>query len=121
VHTSTDARSSTATTQIAYSDQTFGFTYDQGTNGIGRLSSVSDGSGSTSFAYDPPGCVVPQHTVPGVVLTVGYAYQNAHLSSLTTPSGQTLTYTYNGNNQISGWRGTMTLRSAAMLKATRWD
>lgn len=126
-HTVTDARSSTATysydalnrvTQVAYSDQTFDFTYDQGTNGIGHLSALTDGSGGTSFAYDPLGRIVQkQHTVAGVTLTVGYVYQNAHLTSLTTPSGQTLTYTYNGNNQISG----IALNGTAILSDVRYS
>jgi len=37
--------------------QTVTYTYDTGTNGIGRLTSVSDSSGSTTFPYDSMGRV----------------------------------------------------------------
>jgi YD repeat-containing protein len=37
--------------------QTVTYTYDTGTNGIGRLTSMSDSSGSTTFTYDSIGRV----------------------------------------------------------------
>jgi RHS repeat-associated protein len=109
--TVTDARGQTATysfdpinrvTQIAYSDQTIQFAYDQGANAVGRLSSITDNFGQTSFGYDSLGHVNSKtNTVGGVSLPVSYVYQNRQLTSLTTPSGQSVTYTYNGNNRIA--------------------
>ena len=112
LHTSTDARGSTATytfdalnrmTQIAYADQTIGLTYDQGTNGIGHLSTVVDNSGQTSLGYDALGRVNSKHqTIGSVTLSIGYTYTNADLTAVTTPSGQIITYSYNGNHQVGG-------------------
>ena len=80
-------------TQIIYPDQTFGYTYDQGANAIGRLSGLTDASGQTSYSYDPLGHVVQKQQVVGsATLSFGYAYQNEQLTTLTTPSGQTVHY-----------------------------
>jgi RHS repeat-associated protein len=114
--TSTDARGAISTytydalnrvTAIAYSlggtaDQTIALTYDSGTNGIGRLAGASDANHSLSWSYDALGRVISRsQTVVGVTRTVGYGYTAGDLTSVTTPSGQTVTYGYNGNHQIT--------------------
>jgi RHS repeat-associated protein len=113
--TSTDARSAISTyvydalnraTSVAYkkgttTDQTIAFTYDAGTYGKGRLTGASDSSHSMSWVYDALGRVTGKgQTVGTVTKSVGYAYTNADLVTLTTPSGQTLTYGYNTNHQV---------------------
>ncbi len=108
--TATDARSALATysydalnrvTQVAYSDQTINFTYDAGTNGIGRLTGASDANHSLSWAYDPLGRVTGKgQTVGAITKSLGYGYTNGDLVSLVTPSGQTVTYGYT-NHQIT--------------------
>jgi RHS repeat-associated protein len=113
--TSTDARSAISTytynalnrpTSVAYkigssTDQTIAFTYDAGTYGKGRLTGASDANHSMSWTYDALGRVTGKgQTVGTVTKSVGYAYTNADLVTLTTPSGQTLTYGYNTNHQI---------------------
>ena len=59
--TATDARGAVGTysydalnrvTQVAYTDQTINFTYDTGTNGVGRLTGAADANHSLSWAYD---------------------------------------------------------------------
>src|SRR5271165_3750428 len=59
--TTQDARAALATytydalnrvTQIAYSDETINYSYDSGTNGIGRLTGASDANHSMSWTYD---------------------------------------------------------------------
>ena len=112
LYTRTDARGSTATyfydalnrmTQVVYPDQTFKYTYDQGTNAVGRLSNLTDGSGQTAFTYDALGRVIQKQQIVGsVTLAVGYSYQNSQLTSLTTPSGQTLSYAYDTSGRLSG-------------------
>jgi RHS repeat-associated protein len=102
--TSTDARNKIATyaydalnrvTSLTYSDQTIGYTYDSGTNQKGRLTEVTDGSGSTSWTYDAQGRVVSRQQSMGVTKSVGYAYDlNGRLQTLTLPSGNTITYGY---------------------------
>jgi len=126
-HVVTDARQQTATytwdalnrvAGIGYSDQTITYTYDQGTNGVGRLSNVTDQSGSTSFGYDTLGRVnAKTEVVGGISLTVTYTYVNNQLTAMKTPSGQAISYSYNGNNQIAGIsiNGTTLLAAATYL------
>ncbi|HEY7642943.1 MAG TPA: RHS repeat-associated core domain-containing protein [Steroidobacteraceae bacterium] len=104
VATSTDARSKTGTyaydalnrvTSLTYSDQTISYTYDGGTNQKGRLTQVSDASGSTSWTYDTHGRVLSRQQSMGVTKTVSYAYDSdGRPQTLTLPSGNTITYGY---------------------------
>ena len=56
---------------------------------------------SLSWGYDALGRVVGEsQTVNGLTKSVGYAYTSGDLTTLTTPSGQIVTYGYNGNHQI---------------------
>ena len=112
--TSTDARSQTGTytydarnrvTQIAYADQTLTFGYDSGTNGIGHLTSAGDANHSLAWTYDALGRVTGKTQTVGtgasaVTKSVGYTYTNGDLTSLLTPSGQTVTYGYT-NGQVT--------------------
>lgn len=126
VQTSMDARSLTATntfdalnrlSKTAYGDETLNFYYDQGTNGIGHLTSFTDASGQTSFTYDGLGRIVTkQQVVGGVALAVSYGYANGRMSSMTTPSGQVLAYAYNANHQITG----ITLNGAALISGATY-
>ena len=116
IATATDARGAVATygydalnrvTSIAYSldgttDQTVSFSYDQGTDGIGHLTGASDAAHSMSWTYDALGEMTGMsQTVAGVNRSIGYGYTNGDLTSLTTPSGQTVTYGYNSDHQIT--------------------
>lgn len=104
LQTSTDARSKTATythdalnrvTSLTYPDQTIGYTYDSGTNQIGRLTQVTDASGSTGWSYDTHGRVLSRQQSMGVTKTVGHAYDSTgHLQTVTLPSGNTIAYGY---------------------------
>ena len=124
--TSTDARSALATytydalnrvTQVAYSDQTINFTYDSGTNGVGRLTGASDANHSMSWTYDTLGRVTGKgQVVAGVTESVGYAYNNGDLVTLVTPSGQTVTYTYT-NHRITS----ISVNGAALLSGATYD
>jgi RHS repeat-associated protein len=108
--TTTDARGAVATygydalnrvTQVAYTDQTINFSYDAGTNGVGRLTGASDANHSVSWTYDGLGRVTGKGQVNGVIAqSVGYGYTNGDLVSLVTPSGQTVTYGYT-NHRIT--------------------
>jgi RHS repeat-associated protein len=114
--TVTDARNAVASyaydkanrvTSITYkyngvADQTITFGYDSGTNGKGRLSSASDASHSLSWTYDGLGRVTGKGlTIGSVNKSVGYGYTNADLTSIVTPSNQSVTYGYNANHQIT--------------------
>lgn len=126
--TATDARGAVATyaydalnraTSVAYSlsgttDQTIAFTYDAGTNGKGHLTGASDANHSMTWTYDGLGRVTGKsQTVASVVRSVGYAYTNADLTSLTTPSGQSVVYGYNANHQVTS----VTVNGATVLSS----
>jgi RHS repeat-associated protein len=117
LHTSTDARGAVSTysydalnrpVSVSYSvggvtDETLGFTYDAGTNGKGHLTGASDASHSMVWVYDPLGRVASKNQTVGTLsLTIGYSYTNGDLTTLTTPSGKAVSYTYNSNHQVTG-------------------
>jgi YD repeat-containing protein len=124
--TTTDARNALATyaydalnrvTQIAYSDQTINFTYDGGTNGKGRLTGASDANHSLSWAYDTHGRVTGKgQTVGSVTKSVGYGYTNDDMTSVVTPSGQTITYGYT-NHRITSIK----VNSTTLLSGVTYD
>lgn len=112
--TQTDARGQTSTygydvlnrlTGIAYATSALnvGYTYDTTqaacttgeTFSTGRLTQLTDASGSTQYCYDRFGNLVRKvQTTNGVALTVRYAYTLAgQLSSVTYPDGAVATYT----------------------------
>jgi RHS repeat-associated protein len=114
--TSTDARNAVATytydalnrvATTAFSsgsttDQTLTYTYDAGTHGKGRLTGVSDADHSLSWAYDDQGRVLTAGQVVGSVSkTTSYSYANGLRQSMTTPSGQVITYSYT-DGKITG-------------------
>ena len=100
----TDARG-TATTffydalnrliETRYPDSQFNisYTYDQGSNGIGRLTTLQDNSGNTTYQYDARGNLTQQaFTTSGTTYTTVYAYDTAdNLMQMTYPSGRIIT------------------------------
>ena len=90
---------------LVYADESLAFTYDDtaaSPNSKGRLSTVTDGSGATTYAYDLQGRVTGKTQVVGTVAShVGYTYNAAgQLATITTPSGQAIGYGY-ANNQVT--------------------
>jgi len=111
--TQTDARGITATygydalnrlVSVSYPDSSLnvGYSYDTAatacvsgeTFAAGRLSLITDGSGSTQYCYDRFGQMVRKvQTTAGQSLTVRYGYTKAgHLSSVTYPDGTVADY-----------------------------
>lgn len=104
----TDARNITVTyeydalnrlTDIHYptSSLDVAFTYDQGTNGIGRLTQMQDAAGTTDYVYDLRGNLIRETrtSTDAVVTVVEYAYDNHdQLVELTYPSGHRVHYGY---------------------------
>jgi RHS repeat-associated protein len=84
---------------------TVGFGYDQGINGKGRLTTMSDPSGSTAWEYDLRGRVTKKtQTVAGLVapFVVQYHYDAAgRMDSLTYPSATALSYGFDANGRVS--------------------
>jgi len=127
VDIATDARSETAdyaydalgrVTEIEYGDQTIELNYDQGTNGVGHLTSIEDGSGSTAWTYDPQGRVLTRtQTTDAVTLEIGYGYDAVgHLSTFTTPSGQVIGYSYT-SGRVTG----LTVNGQTLLEGVTYE
>lgn len=80
-------------TQIVYGDQTIAFSYDSGNYGKGRLTGASDVAHSMTWQYDALGRVTAKsQTVGSITKSINYAYAEGNMTTLTTPSGQVVTY-----------------------------
>lgn len=113
VATSTDAKGQSTSyqydalnrlTQITRADSSVvTFQYDQGLNQRGRLTTMSDPSGTTTWVYDLQGRVVQKsQTVAGRSLVTNYGYDaTGQMTSLTLPSGKAVGFTW-ANGQIAG-------------------
>src|SRR5207253_3785632 len=85
------------------------YTYDQGTNAIGHLSSITETNSANqvtsqiAYAYDLHGRVTSDtRTVNGVLYRTGYAYDKAgRLSGMTYPSSRTVTYAFDGVGRVN--------------------
>lgn len=78
-------------------------TYDNCTNGAGRLCSVADATGTTSYSYTPEGEIAGRgFSIGGTGYGLGYAYDGlGRLSAVVYPDGNRLNYGYT-NGQLSG-------------------
>ncbi|HEV7606569.1 MAG TPA: RHS repeat-associated core domain-containing protein [Steroidobacteraceae bacterium] len=120
--TSTDARSAVTTysydalnrvtaaefKQGSTIEQTINYVYDGGTNGKGHMTGASDAEHTLAWNYDALGRVTGKTQVvttvtPNVSKFIGYTYDSAgRLATILLPSGQTISYAYNSNGQVSG-------------------
>ncbi len=105
------------------------FSYDTCANGKGRLCSVTDGSGTTAYAYNAWGEVVGKAwtgkaggPAAGVTLSVGYWFDPAtgRLVSITLPSGKTQTVGYDskGRPSVLAYSGQPVISN---IQWTAWD
>ncbi|MEX1829120.1 RHS repeat domain-containing protein [Luteibacter sp. CQ10] len=71
-------------------------TYDSCTNGAGRLCSVADATGTTSYSYTPEGDIAGRgFSIAGTGYGLGYAYDGlGRLSAVVYPDGNQLNYAY---------------------------
>jgi YD repeat-containing protein len=85
------------------------YAYDQGTNGVGRLSSITETNPASqvtsliAYAYDQKGRVTSEtRTVNGVAYVLTYAYDSSgRLTGLTYPSGRTVTYAFDALGRVN--------------------
>lgn len=76
-------------------EQTITYSYDAGSNGTGRITGASDADHSLAWTYDEQGRVLTATQVVGSISkTASYSYLNGLRQSVTTPSGQRITYGY---------------------------
>ncbi|WP_424681021.1 RHS repeat domain-containing protein [Frateuria sp. YIM B11624] len=78
------------------------FTYDSCTNGLGRLCSASDATGSTAYTYTPEGWVSGRgFSISGTTYSLGYGYDAlGQLNTITYPDGYQANYSY-GQGAVS--------------------
>lgn len=78
------------------------FQYDQGINGIGRLTTVIDGTGSTAYSYDLNGRVIQKlQTIGTLSWMTRYGYvAGGRLSTVTYPSKTIITYGYDAAGRV---------------------
>lgn len=89
------------------SSQNIAYSYDAtsgGNKGIGRLTGVTDASGTSSFIYDAQGRLVAETKgVGGQSYPLQYSYDaNGFVTAITYPSGHILTYTRASDGKITG-------------------
>jgi RHS repeat-associated protein len=77
--------------------------YDQGTYGIGHLTTMTDLSGSTGWTYDQHGRVLSKkQTSGGLTFTTAMTYDAAgRLATITYPSGAVITLAYDAADRVS--------------------
>jgi RHS repeat-associated protein len=72
------------------------------TNPIGRLTSMIDGSGSTTYNHDNAGRITRSvKTVGGTSYLINYAYSLGRLSGITYPDNETVAYGYDGAGNLA--------------------
>ena len=84
--------------------------YDQGSNSIGRLSSITERDPANNvtsviaYAYDQHGRVTAEtRTVAGIQHVLAYRYDSAgRLDQLTYPSGRLVNYSFDGLGRVGG-------------------
>jgi RHS repeat-associated protein len=89
--------------QITYADKPpITFSYDQGSNGTGHLTQMTDESGTTRWSYNLQGKVTSKSFSTGsLTLVTKYSYNtNGQLTALTYPSGKLVRLSYS-NGQIT--------------------
>ena len=95
-------------TSKTYSDTTpaVTYSYDQTTfngltitNGKGRRTGMTDGSGQTAWSYDAKGRVlIRQQKIGTITKSITYTYNlNGSVNTVTYPSGRVYTYAYNNS------------------------
>jgi RHS repeat-associated protein len=85
------------------------YNYDQGTYGKGRLTSIVDVTGQTTFTYNGAGELVQQvNTINGVSYTTTWDYDAAgRLRSLQYPTGLTIYYDWDAYGRVSRVRSSL--------------
>ncbi|MCR9279055.1 MAG: hypothetical protein NXH85_13880 [Pseudomonadaceae bacterium] len=93
----------TSITYPAATSENVTYTYDAGTNGLGRLTSMADVSGTTAYAYDDRGNVLTEtRTFGGQTYVTSYTYDLAdNVLTTTYPSGRVVTLSRDALSRVS--------------------
>ncbi|RPI75932.1 MAG: RHS repeat protein, partial [Desulfobacteraceae bacterium] len=94
------------------------YTYDQGSNAKGKLTQVTDPSGSQTLEYDNLGRLeLETRTINNISFQIMYGYnKNNELETMTYPSGRVVTYQKNIAGQISGMSTTYEANTVNLLQ-----
>jgi RHS repeat-associated protein len=110
---------------VAYSDgKTITYEYDQGANGVGRLTSMSDPGGTTAWTYDIHGRVTSREQRRGAVsLTTRRTYNavTGQLASLTYPSGATILFGYDADGRVTSLVEALSGGNATLLQTATYQ
>lgn len=89
-------------TTYVYDDLSAGTECTGPRNGIGRLTSLIDETGSTDYFYDLRGNITcKERTIAGETFVVSYTYDSANrIETMTYPSGQIVNYERNAIGQV---------------------
>lgn len=95
----------TARTYPANSAENVAFTYDSiagGNNGVGRLTGVTDASGSSAYTYDEQGRITADvRTIGAQTYTTQYGYYSSgQIHWILYPSGRDVNFFYNSNGDL---------------------
>jgi RHS repeat-associated protein len=79
------------------------YTYDEGTNGQGRLTSINDWTGHTDYTYDAAGRLVTQvNNIYGLIFRTTWGYDAAgRLDRMGYPTGLEVRYTYDAYGRLA--------------------
>jgi YD repeat-containing protein len=86
--------------------------------GVGRLCSMIDASGTTSYEYTPKGQVTKEtKLIDSHTYVTQYSYdQNGNLKTMTYPSGKVITYSYTNDRAVSVLNGAANLATNITYK-----
>jgi YD repeat-containing protein len=81
---------------------THAYQYDQGSNGLGRLTQITEPNSTTQYGYDQHGRLTSEaRTINAVAYTTSYGYDAAgRMTSVTYPSGRQVTYTLDSLGRV---------------------
>jgi RHS repeat-associated protein len=105
-----DAESRLTGTSFSNGDPSSGYFYDQTsyngltlTNGKGRRTGMSDGSGQTAWSYNAAGAIlVERRTISGITKNISYSYNaDGSVNRITYPSGMVISHTYNTAKRLT--------------------
>lgn len=88
-------------TPVPFVSEAYG--YDEGANGLGRLTSTADASGTSRYEYNAAGALTrQQNTIAGQTLTTQWNYDSVgRLVGMTYPNGVSLGYSYDSLGRLS--------------------
>ncbi|NOT12104.1 MAG: hypothetical protein HOP23_09785, partial [Methylococcaceae bacterium] len=130
--TETDAKNQLTTTsydalnrisQISYAGGAkLVYTYDTGANSLGRLSTLTDPNGGTSYGYDSHGRVISDtRTINTRTFVTQYRYDAyGRLDRITYPSGRLVNDSFDTQGRINGITTTSMLATFTAVQATQY-